>query len=517
MNDKENDERLSNKEEDSDNDSESEKEEDKKEAEVENKKKEEEADDEEEEDDQNEINAKMTQMKKKIKEADEIFGNSDSENEDDESNLIKRKHETSSNEDSEDDFFTRKKKANTIQDSDDEQEEENDDKESDKEFRLKKKKVKLIEEDDEDDQEDNKIEKELKDLQNDNDDNEEQNEEEKGKAEKQQKQQQEVDDSNKVLPDISSSSSEDELEGDRNGRSSEFVYDFDLMMAKRKEQNARNRKRRNTDLINDSDDFIAELLNQMKHAADDDFELNKDHKAATRKMKLLPTVATFLRKIDLRESFLDSGVLSVITDWLTPLPDRSLPNLQIREIMLKILLELNIMDIDRLKSSSIGKAVMYLYKHPKETKDNKRKAAQLISNWSRPIFNCETDYQAISKEDREQRDYDLMHKVVQRRKGDESATSSSQATAAAAASSIESQSILRPGEKGWMPRARVPAPSTKDYVVRPKSTVDDLMPITKSSRKQSSRLDKHLRSFQEKKRSSKMQRAVKMSIEGRKI
>jgi transcription factor SPN1 len=315
---------------------------------------------------------------------------------------------------------------------------------------------------------------------------------------------------NKVLPDISSSSDDEDVRGDdgpSRRQSDGFVYDFDIMMQKRKEQNARARKRKNTDIINDSDDIIADLIHQMKQAAEDDFELNKDRKAATRKMKLLPLVQTQLRKIDLREAFLDAGVLGVITDWLTPLPDRSLPNLQVRETMLKILIEFNIMDVERLKASGIGKAVMYLFKHPKEIKENKKRAGFLISNWSRPIFNCETDYHSISKEDREQRDFDQMNKVTKRMRTEEPPRKEDEPPP---------NGTLRPGDKGWIPRARVPAPSTRDYVVRPKSTVESEM-IRSNSKKQVTRLEKHLRNFQEKKRAQKTQRAVKISIEGRKL
>ena len=47
-----------------------------------------------------------------------------------------------------------------------------------------------------------------------------------------------------------------------------FVSDFDKMMERKKAEEGRRRRRKNVDIINDSDDLIVELVQRMKFAAD---------------------------------------------------------------------------------------------------------------------------------------------------------------------------------------------------------------------------------------------------------
>ncbi|CAH8456488.1 unnamed protein product [Heterobilharzia americana] len=324
---------------------------------------------------------------------------------------------------------------------------------------------------------------------------------------------------------------------DESEQDDEFVSDFDRVMEKKKEELRRRRKRnRDIEFLNDSDDLIVEMISRMKSAADEDRQLLSSGQPATKKLSMFKDVLALLRRADLKSALIENGMLSAITEWLSPLPGHTLPNLVIRDSMLTSLSEFQSLSPEVLQESGIGKALMYLYKHPRETRENKDKAGRLINEWLRPIFNLTSDYRTLTKEERKQLDYEHLPK---RRNIDNEAYNHRDINRELDG---EAKGLLRPGDPGWIGRARVPQPSNKDYIIRPKWRVrenptgdeddeegnddrtEESQSLSRRRRKPgssafgaTSRIESHIRNLSNIARRShaKAARAVPMSIEGR--
>lgn len=103
---------------------------------------------------------------------------------------------------------------------------------------------------------------------------------------------------------------------------------------------------------------MATLRDRMKDAAYNDITANEDKRPAISKLKMLNIVTTALSKLvitqycrnnvytllmlfvdrnNLHEQFLENQILEAVKLWLEPLPDGSLPSLDIQSEMLDIL------------------------------------------------------------------------------------------------------------------------------------------------------------------------------------
>jgi len=129
-------------------------------------------------------------------------------------------------------------------------------------------------------------------------------------------------------------------------------------------------------------------------------------------------------------------------------------------------------------------------------------AGRLINEWSRPIFGQSSNFKSVNREDLQKRDMQGMKK--RRRSSD------------GGGKKEEGQQALRPGDPGWVYRARVPQPSNRDYVVRPDSNVDHEAGFKGgSSKKKKNRYEMQKQKMDNKKKAGKSLTAVKISIEGR--
>lgn len=144
--------------------------------------------------------------------------------------------------------------------------------------------------------------------------------------------------------------------------------------------------------------IVEDLMAELEVTAEEDAELNRQNKPAINKLKKLPLLIEVLSKKKLQLEFLDHGVLTLLKNWLEPLPDGSLPNMNIRTAILKLLSDfpIDLEQYDRreqLKKSGLGKVIMFLSRSEEETTANRKLAKELVDKWSRPIFNKSTRFE----------------------------------------------------------------------------------------------------------------------------
>jgi transcription factor SPN1 len=89
---------------------------------------------------------------------------------------------------------------------------------------------------------------------------------------------------------------------------------------------------------------------------------------------------------------MDNNLLEGVRRWLEPLPDRSLPALDIQREFFSLLRRMDFIDTNVLKESRLGRVVLFYTKCKRVTSDISRQANYLVSAWSRPIIKRSASY-----------------------------------------------------------------------------------------------------------------------------
>jgi hypothetical protein len=91
------------------------------------------------------------------------------------------------------------------------------------------------------------------------------------------------------------------------------------------------------------------------------------------------------------QSIIDNNLFDGVRRWLEPLPDKSLPALNIQHAFFDIMSKMYI-DTNTLKDSGLGRVVLFYTKCKRVTSAIQRQAVSLVSVWSRPIIKRSASY-----------------------------------------------------------------------------------------------------------------------------
>ncbi|XP_072052079.1 protein IWS1 homolog 1 [Arachis hypogaea] len=233
--------------------------------------------------------------------------------------------------------------------------------------------------------------------------------------------------------------------------------------------------------------LVENVMAELEVTAEEDAELNRQGKPAINKLKKLDLLTEVLSKKQLQLEFLDHGVLTLLKNWLEPLPDGSLPNINIRTAILNILNDfpIDLEQYDRreqLKKSGLGKVIMFLSKSDEEINVNRKLAKELVDKWVSNLL-------ANKVAGMESRDGDLDLEFSQPRSGRSSSRQ----------------------------HASRPEATPLDFVIRPQSKIDpeEVRARAKAAAQDQQRMKMNKKLQQLRAPKKKQLQATKLSVEGR--
>ncbi|KAI5861012.1 hypothetical protein GGS23DRAFT_204756 [Durotheca rogersii] len=235
-----------------------------------------------------------------------------------------------------------------------------------------------------------------------------------------------------------------------------------------KPKGVRRKKKDEVDLEDELDDRIADLKVRMENACQADNQARDANQPALHKLKLLPEVMALLNRNNNQAAVVDpdTNFLQHVKFFLEPLNDGSLPAYNIQRDIFQALTRLPI-EKETLRSSGIGKVVLFYTKSKKPEVGIKRMAERLLGEWSRPILKRTDDYK---KRRVETRDFDYEAAKLRQVTGASSQLTLNQRSALQQSSqAAERQRMLAPANQ--TSAARVTGmPAT--YTIAPRSTFD---------------------------------------------
>lgn len=211
-----------------------------------------------------------------------------------------------------------------------------------------------------------------------------------------------------------------------------------------------------------------DFVTRMEQAWAEDDQSNRSKKPALKKMAMLEEATKTMLREDWHEHLLNAGVLLVATKWLSPLPDRTLPSLAIRNGMVHALSSFREVSKYQLKESRVGAILKFLSQNDPEP--SLRKAAHdLTLQWSRTLSSASDSWAALPEVDRVRHNTTRLSDNARR------------VLSTQLAYGRRVQGNEGPSKKVQGPQfASQPLVSTMDYTVRPESKVDASQLVKKS-------------------------------------